>query len=117
MKTLGRVLIILAVFGVVMGVTYGLVTAASAAGVVDRVRFELRRERSAQPGEGQQPVQPPREERRETRGRVQSPFRSALRLVFGGIKNTVVIAVIVAAVVMPKAWLQKRRKASQSSAG
>ena len=115
MKILGRILIILAVFGLLMGVMYVLVTSASAAGVGDMLRFGSRNEKPAPSSQGQ-PGLPAREERPESRGRERSQFRGVLRLIFGGIKNTFVIAVIVAMVVMPMAWLQRRRRAPQNSA-
>ena len=114
MKTLGRILIILATFAMLMGLTYMAVNAVSSS--IGGPAFEQRGEGFPRP-EGAQPPLPnggrpegPRGEGREFRG------RGILSMVFGFVKNTAIVAMIVAGVVWLKNYLDdKRRVAPQAT--
>ena len=107
MKTLGRALLILAVFALIMGITYAVVTA----GTSGSNGLQLQRGDGAFPRpnfpNGQRP-EFPGGERNEFHGE-----RGGGGLMFGMIKNTLVIAIVVVLVVIPKGWLQKRRRTAQ----
>ena len=102
MKTLGRILIILAAFALIMGIAYVAVNAISASGTASA--FERRGEGSPRP-EG---ARPPGGE-----GRGEG---SILRLMFGFVRNAGIVAVIVALVVWLKDFLEKRRRTAQQAA-
>lgn len=102
MKTLGRILIILAAFALVMGITYVSVNGISASG--NAPVFERRGEGFPGP-EG---VRPPGGEGRGG--------GSILRLTFGFVKNVGIVAIIVALVVWFKDFLEKRRRTAQQAA-
>ena len=106
MKTLGRALIILMMFTLVMGITYVAVNAASPSGSRTVPRFEGRGEGSPRP-EGARPPFPGGE------GRAGG---SILRLTFGFVRNVAIIGIIVAAVVWFKDFLEKKRRTAQPSA-
>ncbi|HLO29577.1 MAG TPA: hypothetical protein VK249_10605 [Anaerolineales bacterium] len=93
MKNLGRILIILAAFAIVMGVTYVVVNAGTS--VLSRSGLAF----------GRTPENPPRfeGERREVRGAVRP-----IRLIAELIKNVGIVAVIVALITVPKS-LKKRK--------
>ncbi len=117
MKTLGRILIILAVFALVMGVTYVIVNARSSLVPGTTDRFEPGNGRftppdGASPGfqNGGQPQFP--REGREIRGE-----RGGAGWLFGAFKNIVIIGIIVVLVVIPKSWMQKRKRTAQIAAG
>ena len=110
MKTLGRILIILAVFALVMGITYVAVNAVSSS--MGSPAFAQRGEGAPRPEGAQAPLpnggrpEGPRGEGREFRG------RGILNLVFGFIKNTVIVGIIVAGVVWLKNFLDDKRRAA-----
>jgi len=106
MKIVGRILIILAVFALVMGITYLIVNTrgSSAPG------FEPGNERfSASNGA---PLGFPGGGRNEFRGE-----RGGGGWLLEALKNIAIIGIIVALIVVPKSWMQKRKKATQIPAG
>ena len=104
MKTLGRILIILAAFALIMGIAYVAVNAISASGTAPA--FERRGEGSSRP-EGARPPLPGGEGR---------GGGSILRLMFGFVRNVGIVAVIVALVVWLQDFLEKRRRTAQQAA-
>lgn len=100
MKTLGRILIILAAFALVMGITYGIVNAVSSSTTVRA--FERGGESFARP-EGIQP------QFRGGEGREGGDGEGILRLILGTVKNTGLIAVVVTLVVWIKNTMEKRK--------
>ncbi len=111
MKTAGRILIILAAFALVMGMTYVAVNAASsgssatAPGLDDDGQFPPNGERPNF-GNGERP-EFPGGERNEFRGERGGGW------IFGAVKNTVVIAILVALIAGPKRWLRRRKRQPQ----
>jgi len=107
MRLLGRILMILAAFALVMGITYGVVSAANAAGSSSGApAFERGGEGFPRP-DGARP-QFPGGEGREFRG-----GRGGLRWMFGVVKNVGLIAIIVALVVWLKEVLRRRNRELQ----
>lgn len=110
MKTLGRILIILAVFSLVMGIMYVVVNAGSSGSSGDAPQFDRPfpsdEERPALP-DGQRPDFP---------GGERPEFRegSGFGWIAGAVKNIGIIAIVVALIVVPKGWMEKRRKAAQA---
>ncbi len=109
MKTLGRVLIILAIFALVMGITYVVVNAGTSSSSSTVPQFDR-----PFPANGDRPTLPdgqrpefPGGERNEFRGERGGGW------MFGAIKNVGVVAIVVALIVLPKGWLQKRKRAAQ----
>ena len=103
MKTLGRILIILTVFALIMGITYVALNAVSASGTAPV--FERRGEGPSSPeAEGARPPG-------EGRG-----GGSILRLMFGLVRNAGIVAIIVALVVWLKDFLEKSRRTAQQAA-
>ncbi|GAB4457865.1 MAG: hypothetical protein Kow0070_10620 [Anaerolineales bacterium] len=95
MKTLGRILIILAVMSLVMGITYAAVNAGGSSSAAPQFQEGRRppfREGQFEGGE--------RHERGEGGG----------GWMFGLIKNVGVIAVLVTLIVLPKSIRRKRRR-------
>jgi hypothetical protein len=112
MKTLGRILIILAAFALVMGITYGMVNAVSSSTLVRS--FERGGEGSPRP-EGVQPQFPNGQrpevaggEGREGRGGV-----SIIRLILGTVRNIGLVALVVVLVVWLKNYMEKRKREAQ----
>ena len=112
MKTLGRILIILATFALVMGITYVAVNAVSSSTIVRS--FERGGEGQPRP-EGVQPQFPngqrpeaPGGEGREGRG-----GGSIIRLILGTVKNIGLVALVVILVVWLKNYLEKRKRDAQ----
>lgn len=101
MNTLGRILIILIAFALVMGVTYVAVNTVSASGNVPA--FQQRGEGLPRPEGARSPF--PGGEGREGRGGI-----SVLRLIFGFVRNIGIVALIVALVVWLKNYLEKQRR-------
>jgi hypothetical protein len=115
MKTLGRILIILVTFAFIMGITYAAVNAVSSSTIVRS--FERGGEGSPRP-EGAQP-QFPNGQRPESRGGEGREFLgqvSGLRLIWGTVKNVVLIGIIVASVVWLKDFLEKRKRVAGQAA-
>jgi hypothetical protein len=117
MKIIGRILIILAVFALVMGITYGIVNARSSSGSGITPRFEPGNGRFAPPDgtppgfqNGERPEFPGRG--REFRGE-----RGGSGWLFEALKNIAIIGIIVALIVIPKSWIQKRKRAANTAAG
>jgi hypothetical protein len=102
MKTLGRILIILAAFALVMGITYVTVNAVSSS------RTAPAFQRS---GEGF-----PRPEGARPPGGEGRGGGSILRLTFGFVRNVGIVAIIVTLVVWSKDFLEKRRRTAQQAA-
>lgn len=96
MKTLGRVIIILLALTIVMGIIYLAVDTNTSSSGAQLTRFER----------SERPESPDRErgERFESGG---------FGWVFGAIKNTAIISIIVALIVVPKGWLQRRKRQHQ----
>ena len=117
MKTLGRILIILAVFALVMGVTYAAVNAGGTS-INGAPRFEngdrpqfANGERPF-PGDGQ--FQP---------GQRLEGFEGGERggggvggLMFGFIKNIVIITVVVVLIAAPRSWFRNRKRVAPVAA-
>jgi hypothetical protein len=101
MKTLGRILIILTAFALVMGITYTVVSAASSAAGAPAFG---RGEEGFPRAEGVRP-QSPGGEGREFRGP-----RGGLRWILGVVKNIGIIAIIVALVVWLKDFVRSRSR-------
>jgi len=97
MKTLGRIIIILVAFVIVMGITYTTVS-ASGSSSTSAPAFESG-------GEGFAPR--PDGERPEFRGEDQGGGG----WIFGLMKNMAIVAVVVALIVFPKNLLQQKRRA------
>ena len=117
MKTLGRILIILFAFALVMGITYTVVNAASSS--IGNPTFERGGEGFPRP-EGVQPQLPngerpelPGGEGRESRGDRGGGFRWIL----GAVRDVGIIAIIVAAVIWLKNFLRKRNQETQQVSG
>ena len=107
MKILGRILIILTTFALVMGITYVAVSAASSAsGSPGFPAFERGDGGFPRP-DGERP-QFPGGEGREFRG-----GRGGLRWIFGVVKNVGIIAIIVALIVWLKDFLRSRNRPVQ----
>src|ERR1044071_987077 len=109
MKTLGRILIILATFALVMGITYGIVNAVSSSTVVrsfERGGQGSPRTEGVQPQipNGQRP-ESSGDEGREGRGGV-----SIVRLILGTVRNIGLVALVVVLVVWLKNYLEKRKR-------
>jgi hypothetical protein len=114
MKTMGRILIILAVFGLVMGITYGIVSARSSF----TPGFGAGNERFSSPNGAQSGF--PAGGRPEFQGRDRNELRGGrggAGWLFETLKNIVIIGIIVALIVVPKSRLQKRKRAAQMAAG
>ena len=114
MKTLGRILIILLTFALVMGITYVAVNAVSSSTTIRS--FERGGEGSPRP-EGVQP-QFPNGQRPEFSGGEGREFRGqgvGLRWILGMVKNVGLIAIIVALVVWGKDFLEKRKRVEQQA--
>ncbi len=117
MKTLGRILIILVAFALVMGITYAVVN-ASGSSLVGGQRFEngdhpqfANGERPF-PANGQfQPGQRPEGfEGRERGG------GSLFSLMGGFVKNTIIIAVVVVLIAAPRNWFRNRKRTALPAA-
>jgi hypothetical protein len=112
MKTLGRIIIILAAFALVMGITYGIVNAVSSSTVVRS--FERGGEGSHHT-EGVQP-QLPNGQRPEFPGGESHEGRgggSIVRLLLGTLKNIGLVALVVVLVVWLKDHIEKRKREAQ----
>lgn len=96
MKTIGRVFIILIAFAIMMGVTYSVVSASGSSS--NAPAFQNDGERFSPRGEQHG-------FRDENRG------GSGFGMLFGLVKNIVIVAVIVALVAFPKNLLQQKRRA------
>jgi hypothetical protein len=117
MKTIGRILIILAVFAMVMGIAYVIVNARSSSGSGFPPGFEQGNGRFAPPDGA-----PPGFENSERPefpggGRELRGERGGGGWLFEALKNIVIIGIIVALIVLPKSWVQKRRRAAHVTAG
>lgn len=96
MRTLGRILIIVLALTMVMGMIYVAVNATTSNLPARNTRFER----------GDRPEFPEGE-------RGERSERGGFGLVFGAIKNTILVAIIVALIVVPKGWLQRRKRQQQ----
>ena len=102
MKIVGRILIILAVFALFMGITYVIVnTRGSSAPGFEPGNERFSASNGAPPGflEGERP---------------EFPGGGWL---LEALKNIAIIGIIVALIVVPKSWMQKRKKETQIPAG
>ncbi len=95
MKTLGRIIIILAAFVIVMGITYTTVS-ASGSSSSSAPAFERGSEGLAPNG---------------VRPEFQGENQNGGGWMFGLMKNIVIVAVIVMIIVFPKNLLQQKRRA------
>ena len=107
MKTLGRAFLIVAVFALIMGITYAVVTAGTSSNNAPQFI-------QGGPGQptfanGQRP-EFPGGERNEFHGE-----RGSGGLMFGMIKNIFVVGIVVALVVLPKGWLQRKNRTAQAA--
>jgi hypothetical protein len=98
MKTPGRVLIIVLAFALVMGITYLAVNAQTSTTSTNVSRFE---------GNAGLP---------RSEGGERNEFHAGGWIV-GALKNVGIVSIIVALVVLPKGWMQKRKRTSQLVAG
>jgi TRAP-type C4-dicarboxylate transport system permease small subunit len=94
MKTLGRILIILVAFAIVMGITYVAMNASNSSTLANLPAFE-------RGGESFRPVD---RERPEMDG---ADMRGG-GWMFGLLKNIGIVAVIVALIIVPKSFLRRR---------
>ncbi len=104
MRTLGRILMILVAFALMMGLMYMIVSASSSSANSIGPTFERGNGRGFQPEGGQSPFpngQRPEFGHRDRRGG---------GVMFGMIRNVALIAIIVAAIVIPKDIWQKRMR-------
>ena len=114
MKIVGRILIILAVLALVMGITYVIVnTRGSSAPGFEPGNERFSASNGAPPGfpEGGRP-EFPGGGRNEFRGE-----RGGGGWLLEALKNIAIIGIIVALIVVPKSWIQKRKKETQIPAG
>ncbi len=114
MRILGRILIILAVFGLVMAITYGIVNSRSSS----VPGFGQGNERFSPPNGAQSGF--PAGGRPDFPGRDRNEFRGGrggARWLFETLKNIVILGIIVALIFVPKSWIQKRRRSAQLTAG
>src|SRR5258706_16023183 len=93
MKTLGRILIIILAFAVMMGITYSVVNAGGSS--TNAPAFQ-------RGGDGFAPNGAHPDNRDGGRGD---------GMIFGLLKNAIIVAFITALVIFPKNWIQQRRKA------
>lgn len=109
MRTLGRILIILFVFALVMGLTYTIVNASSSSSPANGPSFER--------GEGERPEIPgggrPDDFRGEEEGR---GLGFGLGMILGAIRNSAIIGVIVALVVKFQNRMRKKKQDPQVTA-
>ena len=112
MKTLGRILIILVVFAVVVG---AMVTVVNAAGsVLDRNgprNFEELPQ--LQPSQSGTEFRPPEGNENRPDGGDRERERSrygSFRIVLGMGKNAVIMGILVAAITLPKSFFKKKKK-------
>ena len=101
MKTLGRILIIVLAFTIMMGITYSVVNASGSSNTAPAFQ---RGDDEFTPPDGAQP-----EFRGEGRG--DDDGGSGFGMMFGLIKNTVIVAIIVALIAFPRNLLQQRQRA------
>jgi hypothetical protein len=106
MKTLGRILIILVVFALIMGLTYVAVNAAGNS-LAGAPRFE-NGERPSPPDGQFQPGQRPEgfEERERDEG------GSLFGLMGGFVKNIVIISMVVVLIAVPRSLMRNRKRAA-----
>ena len=100
MKTFGRILMIVVAFAIMMGITYSVVNAS---GVTSNRTPEFQR--------GDDGFAPTNGERREFHDDDHDERGgSGFGLMFGLIKNTIIVAFIVALIAFPKKLLQQKRR-------
>ena len=109
MKTIGRILIILAVFALVMGITFVIVKDSSSSSLGVTPRFEQANGRFAPP-DGERPAFPGGGQ--DFRGEGEGGG-----WLFEALRNIAIIGIIVALIVVPKSWIQKRKRTAQIAAG
>ena len=111
MKTLGRILIILAVFTLIMGGLYLAVNSASP-GSANSQQFN-RPDEDRPAFEGGQPLLFENGERPDfplgDRGEFGEGGFGGFGWIFGAIKNIGIVAIVVLFIVLPKGWLKRRR--------
>ncbi len=118
MKTLGRILLILAAFTSAMGITYLAVNRGSSSASTNGPAFERGNGRNFQPG-GEQP-QFFNGQRPEFDSGRRSGFGGAgasLGWILGMLKNVGIIAVIILLIVVPKGIWRKRIRTISASTG
>ena len=113
MKMLGRILIILAAFALVMGMTCAAVNAVSSSTTLrsfDRAGEGSHRPDAVQPQipNGQRPEFPGGEGREGRAGGI-------VRLILGTVKNIGLIAVVVVLVIWIKNYMEKQKRGAQGA--
>ena len=106
MKTLGRALLILAVFTLIMGITYAVVTVGTTGSNLTQFQGGDGQSNFAN---GQRP-EFPGGERNEFHGE-----RGGGGLMFGMIKNILLVAIVVVLIVVPKGWMERKRRTAQAT--
>ncbi|MEP7136328.1 MAG: hypothetical protein ABI904_15475 [Chloroflexota bacterium] len=99
MKTFGRVLVIVIAFAILMGVTYSVVSASGSSNTAPVFQRDGRD--GFAPNDGQ----------REFGGREREGGAGGFGMLFGLLKNTIIVAVITALIVLPKNFFQQKRRA------
>jgi hypothetical protein len=110
MKTVGRILIILFVFTLVMGITYVIVNASGSNNPANGPAFER--------GEGERREFPGGDREDEFRGEEGEGRRLGfgLGMILGAIRTSAIIGVIVALMVKAKDRMRKKRREAQTPA-
>lgn len=109
MKTLGRILIILVAFALVMGTMYVAVNNAGRASTNGARQFENSRRPFAADGQFQLGQRPPDG---SFEGRREGGERGGGGWMFGLIKNVGIIAVVVALIALPRGWMRNRKRST-----
>jgi hypothetical protein len=117
MKTLGRILIILAVFALVMGITYVIVNARSSSAAGISPGFEQANGRLASPDGAPLGFQNGERSAFPGGGREFRGERDGGGWLLGALKNIAIIGFIVVLIIVPKSFIQKRKRAAQIAAG
>lgn len=105
MKTLGRILVILVAFTIVMGITYAAVNASNSSSA-DMPMFERGREGGVRPEDGQPEF--PNGGRPKFRGGGRHEGSRGGGWMFGLIKNAGVVAIIVALIAVPRSLTRRK---------
>ena len=101
MKTLGRILVIVLAFAIMMGITYSVVNGSGSSNSAPAFQ---------RGGDGFAPPDGARPEFRGE-GRGDDGGGSGFGIIFGLVKNTVIVAIIVALIAFPRNLLQQRQRA------
>lgn len=99
MKTLGRIVMILMVFALAMGIIYVAVNAATSGSALTAPQF---------PSDNERPSLPDRQQT-EPRAELGSGW------IFGALKNTGIIIIVVTLIVVPKGWLDRKKRIAHTA--